>query len=158
MKKGSVKTAWGGLTERRVEGIVGRVIPGGVGPVTKVLVVEDNEDSREILLRQLKHLGYEVMEAGSGREALRQVARGKPDIVVLDIMMPGEDGRDVARKIRQDPKTKDIPILAATVLFQREDIQSCLDAGCNDVLTKPFQLPELKERLAKLLSPSKKPL
>ena len=124
--------------------------------MAKVLVVEDNEDSREILARQLVHLGYEVTEVGSGSEALAQVARERPDMIVLDIMMPGEDGRDVARKIRKDPKTKDIPILAATVFFQREDIQSCLNAGCNDVLTKPFQLQELKDKLEQILKPAKK--
>lgn len=118
----------------------------------KVLIIEDNEDNRGIIRQQLEFLGYEVVEASTDAEGLRQVKKDTPDIVVVDVMLAGADGRDVARKIRRDPHTQDIPILAATVLFQREDLQSCLDAGCNDVLSKPFTLQQLKEKLDKVSS------
>ena len=119
----------------------------------KVLIIEDNEDNRDILKHQLEYLGYAVAEAADGLEGLSQAEKERPDLVVVDVMMPGIDGREVARRLRADPKTKEIPILAATVLFQAEDIHSCLTAGCNEVLTKPFTLQQLKEKLAQFLPP-----
>ena len=120
----------------------------------KILVIEDNDDNRDILKQQLEYLGYEVVEAADGLEGLNQVAKEQPDLVIVDIMMPGIDGKEVARRLRADSKTKDLPVLAATVLFHSEDIHSCLVAGCNDVLTKPFTLQQLKDRLEKLSQPA----
>ena len=120
----------------------------------KVLIIEDNDDNRDILKQQLEYLGYEVVEAADGLEGLNQVAKEQPDLVIVDIMMPGIDGKEVARRLRADSKTKDLPVLAATVLFHSEDIHSCLVAGCNDVLTKPFTLQQLKDRLEKLSQPA----
>ena len=82
------------------------------------------------------------------------MAKEQPDLVIVDIMMPGIDGKEVARRLRADSKTKDLPVLAATVLFHSEDIHSCLVAGCNDVLTKPFTLQQLKDRLEKFSQPA----
>lgn len=115
----------------------------------KVLIIEDNDDNRDILKHQLTYLGYEVVEAVDGLAGLEAVTKEKPDLVIVDIMMPGIDGREVARRLRADSRTKDLPVLAATVLFHTEDIHSCLVAGCNDVLTKPFTLQQLKEKLDK---------
>jgi len=118
--------------------------------MAKVLIIEDNDDNRGILRHQLEHLGYEVVEASTSVEGLEQVKRESPDLVVVDVMLAGADGRDVARRIRAEPATKNVPILAATVLFQREDVHSCLEAGCNDVLSKPFTLQQLKAKLDKV--------
>ena len=115
----------------------------------KVLIIEDNDDNRDILKHQLAYLGYEVVEAADGLEGLEKVENEKPELVIVDIMMPGIDGREVTRRLRADSKTKDLPIMAATGLFHTEDIHSCLVAGCNDVLTKPFTLQQLKEKLDK---------
>ena len=120
----------------------------------KILVIEDNDDNRDILKQQLEYLGYEVVEASDGLEGLNQVAKEQPDLVIVDIMMPGIDGKEVTRRLRADSKTRDLPVLAATVLFHSEDIHSCLAAGCNDVLTKPFTLKQLKDRLEKLSQPA----
>jgi len=117
--------------------------------MSKVLVIEDNDDNRDILKHQLQYLGYEVVEAADGLEGLKQVEKENPDLVIVDIMMPGIDGREVTRRLRADSKTKELPILAATVLFHTEDVHSCLTAGCNDVITKPFTLQQLKDRLEK---------
>ncbi len=117
--------------------------------MSKVLVIEDNDDNRDILKHQLQYLGYEVVEAADGLEGLKQVEQENPDLVIVDVMMPGIDGREVTRRLRAGSKTKDLPILAATVLFHTEDIHSCLAAGCNDVLSKPFTLQQLKDRLEK---------
>src|SRR3970282_1705525 len=120
----------------------------------KILIIEDNDDNRDILKHQLEYLGYEVVEAADGLEGLNQVAKEQPDLVIVDIMMSGIDGKEVARRLRADSKTKDLPVLAATVLFHSEDIYSCLAAGCNDVLTKPFTLQQLKARLEKVSQPA----
>lgn len=117
--------------------------------MSKVLVIEDNDDNRDILKHQLQYLGYEVVEAADGLEGLKQVEKENPDLVIVDIMMPGIDGREVTRRLRAGSKTKELPILAATVLFHTEDVHSCLAAGCNDVITKPFTLQQLKDRLEK---------
>lgn len=116
--------------------------------MSKVLIIEDNDDNRDILKHQLEYLGYAVVEAADGLEGLKQAEKERPDLIIVDVMMPGIDGREVARRLRADPKTKDIPILAATVLFHTEDIHGCLTAGCNDVITKPFTLQQLREKLA----------
>lgn len=113
----------------------------------KILIIEDNDDNRDILKQQLAYLGYEVVEAADGLEGLNQVEKEQPDLVIVDIMMPEIDGREVARRLRADSRTKDLPILAVTVLFHTEDIHSCLTAGCNDVLTKPFTMQQLKDKL-----------
>ena len=123
----------------------------------KVLIIEDNDDNREILKQQLKHLSYEVAEAANGAEGLKQAEEEKPDIIIIDIMMPEMDGREVARQLRANPSTKRIPILAATVLFHSEDLQSCLQAGCDDVLTKPFTMRQLREKLNALSHLVRKP-
>jgi two-component system cell cycle response regulator DivK len=117
----------------------------------KILVIEDNEDNREILRHQLGRLGYEVVEATDGLQGLKRAQEENPDMMIVDIMLPGGiDGREVVRKLRADSKTKETPILAVTVLFQKDEVQSCLDAGCNDVLSRPITLPQLKEKLDKL--------
>jgi CheY-like chemotaxis protein len=120
----------------------------------KILIVEDNADNRAILRQQLYHLGHDVVEASNGFEALDCAAKEKPDLIILDIMMPKLDGREVARRLRNELKMTDVPILAATVLFQKDDAQTCLDAGCNDILVKPFNLRELRAKLQRLLPES----
>lgn len=122
--------------------------------MTRVLIIEDTDDNREILRHQLEYLGYQVVEAASGAEGLKQAEKDNLDLVIVDVMMTGLDGREVTRRLRAAPKTKAVRILAATVLFQREDVQSCLDAGCNDVLSKPFTVQQLKEKLDKVLAPT----
>jgi CheY-like chemotaxis protein len=69
----------------------------------------------------------------------------------MDIMMPGMDGREATRRIRANAKTQNIPILAATVLFRKSDISSCLEAGCNDIILKPFTFQELKGKIQECL-------
>ena len=117
----------------------------------KILVIEDNDDNRDILKHQLEYLGYEVVEAGNGLDGLVQVEKESPDLVITDVMMPGIDGREVTRRLRADSKTKDLPVLASTVLFSSEDIHTCFMAGCSDVLSKPFTLQQLKDKLDKFL-------
>lgn len=123
----------------------------------KILIVEHDSDNRAILRQQLHRLGYYVMEASNGPDAMELAAKEMPDVIIVDIKMPEIDGREVVRRLRTKLEMKDLPILAATVLFQKEDAQTCLDAGYDEILTKPFNLKELREKLQRLLHARKYP-
>ncbi len=117
----------------------------------KVLVVEDHADMRELLIWQVELMGFTAIPAKHGKEALEKAASDQPDLILLDIMMPSMDGLEAARALRQQPKTKSIPILAATALFRDSDLKSCLDAGCNGYIVKPFTFQELQTKVRELL-------
>ncbi len=121
----------------------------------KILVVDDHRDSLELLKTQLKLFGWEVVPASNGREALEKVRMNRPNLVVLDMLMPEIDGFQVARVLKGDPDLRRIPILAATALAMPGDRERCLAAGCDDYLSKPFTHRELKEHLTRLLARSK---
>lgn len=104
----------------------------------KILAVDDEEDILELLRFNLSREGYQVSCAESGEEALR-VARAKPiDLMVLDLMLPGLDGLDVTRKIKNDPKLKHIPIIMLTAKGEEADVVTGLELGASDYVTKPF--------------------
>ncbi|MEO8286797.1 MAG: response regulator transcription factor [Chloroflexota bacterium] len=114
----------------------------------RILVVDDDERIRDILRRQLTYEGYSVAVAGDSREAFAQVAENPPDLVVLDWMLPGMDGLEICRRIRQ---TEDMPILMLTAKGTLEDKVGGLDSGADDFLVKPFQHEELLARVRALL-------
>ncbi len=113
----------------------------------KAIIVEDHPDLMEILSLQLETLGFSVISANNGMEGVEKAITEKPDLILMDIMMPGMDGREATRRIRSNPETKDIPILAATVLFEESDLRSCIEAGCNDYIVKPFSHQELRAKI-----------
>ena len=113
----------------------------------KAIIVEDHPDSMEVLALQLEKLGFSVISANNGREGVEKAITETPDLILMDIMMPGMDDREATRRIRSNPETKDIPILAATVLFKESDLRSCIEAGCNDYIVKPFSHKELREKI-----------
>ena len=113
----------------------------------KAIIVEDHPDLMEILSLQLETLGFSVISANNGMEGVEKAITEKPDLILMDIMMPGMDGREATRRIRSNPETKDIPILAATVLFKESDLRSCIEAGCNDYIVKPFSHQELRAKI-----------
>ncbi len=113
----------------------------------KAVTVEDHPALMEILSLQLETLGFSVISANNGMEGVEKAITNKPDLILMDIMMPGMDGREATRRIRSNPETKDIPILAATVLFNESDLRSCIEAGCNDYIVKPFSHQELREKI-----------
>jgi two-component system response regulator MprA len=114
-----------------------------------LLVVEDDRGVRESLARALQYEGYEVETASDGFEAIAAIRSSEPDAVVLDVMMPGLDGLDVARKVRSDGAA--VPILMLTARHEVSDRVAGLDAGADDYLVKPFALDELLARLRALL-------
>jgi two-component system, OmpR family, response regulator MprA len=114
----------------------------------RVLVVDDDSRIRDLLKRQLTYEGYLVDLAGDSREAFLRVAENPPDLVVLDWMLPGMDGLEICRRIRQ---TDDIPILMLTAKGTLEDKVDGLDSGADDYLVKPFEPEELLARVRALL-------
>ena len=117
----------------------------------KVLIVEDHADMRELLSWQIELMGFLPITAKHGKEGVEKALSEKPHLVLMDIMMPGMDGRESARALRENPETKNIPILAATALFRDSDLKSCLEAGCNAYIVKPFTFQELRAKLRELI-------
>jgi len=120
----------------------------------KVLIVEDNPDVVFILTCILESLGYTVVTATQGSEGVEKAAKEKPHLIFMDIMMPGMDGREATRKIRSNPETQYIPIIVATALFRDSDLRSCVEAGCNDYLVKPFTMKQLLGKIKEFIPPS----
>jgi two-component system alkaline phosphatase synthesis response regulator PhoP len=113
----------------------------------KALVVDDHPDMLEILTWQLSTLGFSVITANNGIEGVEKAIKEIPQLILMDIMLPKMDGREATRQIRSNPKTKDIPILAASALFMASDRRSCIEAGCSDYISKPFDPKELREKI-----------
>lgn len=108
-----------------------------------VLVVEDDPSARALLAAALRAEGHVVVEAGNGDDALKQVRRSPPDVILLDVTMPGRDGISVCRELKQHPGTEPIPVLLVTGMKSHEDRLLGISAGANDFLAKPVDLPEL---------------
>jgi CheY-like chemotaxis protein len=113
----------------------------------KVLVVEDHPDMRELLVWQMELMGFSAIPAKHGKEGVDKAMEEKPQLILMDIMMPVMDGREATRILRSNPATQDIPILAATALFKESELNSCIEAGCNDYLVKPFTFQELRGKI-----------
>jgi adenylate cyclase len=116
-----------------------------------VLAVDDEPANLALLRKLLTHQGYDVVEAVDGRSALAAVVSAEPDLVCLDVMMPGIDGIEVCQRLRREPEHAGLPILLLTALNRPEDKARGLEAGANDFLTKPFDEIELAARLRSLL-------
>ncbi len=116
----------------------------------RILVVDDVEQNVALLGGLVRSLGYEVETARDGLEALAKMALGI-DLVLLDVMMPGLDGYEVARRVRADPGTRDLPIILVTVLDSREDRVRAIQAGASDFIAKPVDKSELLVRIASQL-------
>jgi CheY-like chemotaxis protein len=122
-----------------------------VSKTKKVLVVEDHADMRELLIWQIELMGFTAVAAKHGKEAVEKAVTEKPHLILMDIMMPSMDGWEAARALRAHAETKEIPILAATALFRDSDLKSCLEAGCNGYIVKPFTFQELQAKVRELL-------
>ncbi len=120
--------------------------------LARVLVVDDEPTDRLLLRRILGRQGYEVAEAVDGREALAEVARRLPDLILLDVVMPVMDGYEVCRALKADPATRLIPVLMLTGLDPQTDKLKALDVGAAEFLTKPFDASELTARVRSLVT------
>lgn len=116
-----------------------------------VLIVDDDADSRTIAHTFLELRGWEVMAAADGHEALRLARARPPDLVVLDLVMPGLDGWGVAAALRADASTRRVPILALTAAAGKHEQDRALEVGCDAVLHKPIALTDLAAHIDALL-------
>jgi two-component system, cell cycle response regulator DivK len=117
-----------------------------------VLIVEDHSDMRDLLGLIVERLGYVPVLANEGEEGIEKAIAEKPNLILLDMMMPKMDGREVARRLRANPETKEIPILAITALFRSQDLDDCLLAGCKGYIVKPFSVLDLQAKIRELLA------
>lgn len=117
-----------------------------------ILIVDDVEDNRDVYSQILEFEGFEVVIAESGEECLEQVSRARPALILLDLGLPRLDGWEITRRLKGDPRTREIPIIVLTAHAERKALASAVEAGADSVLTKPC-LPaviveEVKRRLA----------
>jgi CheY-like chemotaxis protein len=117
----------------------------------KILVVDDTESNRDVLVRRLQKRGFEMIVAADGAEAWAKARAEHPDLVLMDIEMPVMDGYEATRKIKADPETAGIPVIALTAHAMPSYLQEALAAGCDDCQTKPIELPQLLTKMQSLL-------
>jgi DNA-binding response OmpR family regulator len=117
----------------------------------KVLVAEDEEMILQIVEFALRRHGFDVVVARNGSEALSTAASERPDLVVMDMMMPIVSGYDATRALKQRPETRAIPVLGFTARAMQSERNLAFEAGCDDVLIKPFQIDDLFERIHALI-------
>lgn len=119
--------------------------------IPTILIVEDEPAIQELLAINLKHGGFDVIRAGSAEEGLSFIRSALPDLLILDWMLPGQSGISLAKKLRGDDRTKDLPIILLTARVHEEDKILGLEAGADDYVTKPFSPKELVARVRAVL-------
>jgi CheY-like chemotaxis protein len=121
----------------------------------KILLVEDNEASRDALARRLERRKYEVLLAGDGFQAVSVAREAQPDLILMDLGMPGMDGWDATAHLKSDPETRHIPIIVLSAHAMPNDRHQALAAGGDDFDSKPVQFDRLLEKIETLLSISR---
>src|SRR5580698_8444284 len=124
-------------------------------PAARILIADDHPQGVELLEAYLSDTPYEMRTAANGEEALRAILDWRPDVVLLDIMMPRLSGFEVCKRLRQAPATRDIGVIMITALGQPADVDRAVDAGTDDFLTKPINQAELLIRIRALLKSRK---
>jgi two-component system, cell cycle response regulator DivK len=119
--------------------------------MAKILLVEDNEMNRDMLSRRLIKKGYDLVMAMDGEQAIEMAGSESPDLILMDISLPGLDGWEATRRLKAMPETKAIPIIALTAHAMAGDREKCLEAGCNDYDTKPVEFPRLLGKIQEFL-------
>ena len=117
-----------------------------------MLVVDDDRVIQQLVEVNLELEGHDIATAGNGEEALAKAVEFNPDVIVLDVMMPKMDGREVCRRLKADPRTADIPVVFLSARAQEMDVNSGLDIGAAAYLTKPFDPADLLETIDRVLA------
>lgn len=117
----------------------------------RILLVEDNELNLDMLSRRLKRKKFEVLVAEDGQTGIEVAAAEQPDLVLMDMSLPVLDGWEATRRLKADPATRDIPVIALTAHAMAEDRQKALAAGCDDYDTKPVEFRRLLRKIAAFL-------
>ena len=123
----------------------------------RILIVEDEQDISDLIGFNLQRAGYEVIKAHDGITGTETALRERPDLIVLDLMLPGRDGYGVFRELKRDPRAASIPVIMLTARAQTEDRIQGLEAGADDYLTKPFSPKELLLRVQAILKRAEAP-
>ena len=118
---------------------------------TSILIIEDDKDIVEMLSFHLKKNNYTILYSYNGEDGLTKARENNPDLILLDLMLPGIHGLDVCRIIKSDQKTKNIPIIMLTAMGQEDDIVKGLETGGDDYITKPFSLDIISARIKAVL-------
>ncbi len=130
---------------------VERTVIGFTGRARKVLVVDDKRENRSVLTGLLAPLGFELMEAADGREALEQAAASPPDLILMDLVMPVMDGFEATRRLRQVPALNEVPVIALSASVFEYTQQQSMEVGCDDFIPKPVRVDVLLEKLERHL-------
>jgi CheY-like chemotaxis protein len=117
----------------------------------KLLLVEDNEMNRDMLSRRLARRGYEVLIATDGEQGIAEAVQHRPDLIIMDMSLPVLDGWESTRRLKDQPETRDIPVLALTAHAMSGERERALAAGCNDYDTKPVDFARLIGKIESLL-------
>jgi len=120
--------------------------------MTKILLVEDNEDNRDMLSRRLERKGFFVSLAVDGQDGVNKAIEDMPDLILMDMSLPIMDGWEATQSIKNNPKTKSIPIIALTAHAMSSDREKAMEAGCDDYDTKPVDFQRLLTKIAQLTS------
>ena len=122
--------------------------------VALIVVADDDVDIRDLVEFKLTTMGHEIVSVADGSAAVEACRTSRPDLAVLDVMMPGLTGLEAVREIRSSPEMKDIPVILLTARAQQSDVQTGYDSGADDYITKPFSPKDLASRVEALLARS----
>jgi CheY-like chemotaxis protein len=117
----------------------------------KILFIEDEPDQIMMISLRLEKNGYEVVPARDGEEGLRKAREEKPDLILLDVIMPGIDGLEVCRRLKEDPETRHIPVISTTAAGVDDIERRCFSAGADDCVRKPYASAELLAKIQHFL-------
>lgn len=120
--------------------------------MAKILLVEDNELNRDMLMRRLERRGYAVVVAVDGQQGIDLAQSDPPQVILMDLSLPGVDGWEATRRLKTDPVTATIPVIALSAHAMAGDRERALAAGCDDYDTKPVELPRLLGKIEALLA------
>lgn len=119
----------------------------------KILYVEDNDDNVYVVKSRLTRAGFTVLVAGDGHRGMAMAAAERPDLILMDLGLPGLDGWETTRQLKTAPATKDIPVIALSAHAMAGDREKALAAGCDDYDTKPIDFARLRAKIEALLPP-----
>jgi len=122
----------------------------------KILIIDDDENIRRLVSFNLSLDGHEILTADNGKKGYKTARSENPDLVLLDVMMPVMDGIETCKKLKDDAKTKDIPVFMLSAKGQMKDLDEAFDAGADNYITKPFDVEKLNETILFKLSKIKK--
>jgi CheY-like chemotaxis protein len=123
----------------------------------KILIVEDNSDCRELLALVLRRSGYEIAEAATGLAAIEQAAATHPDLILMDLGLPGITGDEATARLKADPATKDIPVIVNTAFHKGTLVDRAIAVGAAEILHKPISFEALREVVRRYLSSNDTP-